>query len=282
VDTFRRGRYTFTVTDRGPSDGEVVVLLHGFPETAASWDRAADLLAERGLRTLAPDLRGYTPQANPQSRRAYRVDNLVGDVVALVEASGAPSVHVVGHDWGATVAWMLAAHHPELVSTVTGISVPHPGAYIRALVSSRQGLLSWYMAALQIPVLPERFLSRPGALEKTLRRTGQSAVAARRDAEKLSGSLTGPMNWYRGLPLTAPSYEFVPVDRPSLMIWGADDRFVSRAAVSKCSAFVRSRYRLEVLPRIGHWIPDEAPEQIAPMLAEHFQLSHDGGPIGTK
>lgn len=273
MKTFHRGELTFTVTDRGPSDGDVVLLLHGFPETAASWEPIATLLADHGLRTLAPDLRGYSRDANPQNRRAYRGDELVGDVVALIEASGERSVHVVGHDWGATVAWTLAAHHPELVRTVTGISVPHPAAYIRSLITSRQGLLSWYMAALQIPVLPERLLSRPGALEGVLRRTGQSAAAAARDAKALAGSLTGPINWYRGLPLTPPRFQQVLVDRPSLMIWGDGDRFVSRAAVSKCSAYVRGRYRLEVLPGVGHWTPDEAPEQVAPLLAEHFGLS---------
>lgn len=269
MKTYRRGKLTFTVNDRGPRDGDVVVLLHGFPETSASWDRAADLLSAGGLRTLAPDQRGYSREASPHGRRAYRVSELVEDAAALVEASGASSVHVVGHDWGATVAWMLAAHRPELVRTVTGISVPHPAAYLRSLVSSRQGLLSWHIAALQIPVLPERLLSRPGALERALLRTGQSASAAARDGEKLAGALTGPINWYRGLPLTRPSFQQVPVDRPSLMIWGDADRFVSRAAVKRCGTYVRARYRLEVLPGIGHWIPDQAPEQIASLLIEH-------------
>jgi pimeloyl-ACP methyl ester carboxylesterase len=279
MKTFARGQLTFTVADRRPGDAEVVLLLHGFPETAASWEGVANQLAGNELRTLAPDQRGYSPQANPSRRRAYRVDELVGDAVALIEASGAKAAHVVGHDWGATVAWMLAAHHPDLVRTVTGISVPHPAAYLRALMTSRQGLLSWYMVALQIPALPERLLSRPGVLEKALLRTGQSPAAAARDSEELRGSLTGPINWYRGLPLTPPRYQQVPVRVPSLLIWGDADRFVSRAAVKHNGDHVESRYRFEVLPGIGHWIPDAAPQQVASLVTEHIRF--DGGQSGS-
>src|SRR4051794_2953424 len=126
---YTRGALRFDVVDGGPADAdETVLLLHGFPQTSASWAPVADRLHAAGLRTLAPDQRGYSPGARPGGRAAYRVEHLVDDAAALVTSSGAGSVHVVGHDWGAVVAWALAAHRPELVRTVTGVSVPHPAA----------------------------------------------------------------------------------------------------------------------------------------------------------
>ena len=113
------------------------------PSGRRSWRAVAPLLHAHGLRTLAPDQRGYSPGARPRRRRDYRLDRLVADVVALVDEVGRP-VHLVGHDWGAVVAWVLAATRPDLVRTLTAVSVPHPAAFVRAALTSRQGLRSWY------------------------------------------------------------------------------------------------------------------------------------------
>jgi pimeloyl-ACP methyl ester carboxylesterase len=272
VDAFTRDGLRFDVTDRGPAAGTAagtVLLLHGFPQTSASWTPVSERLVAAGLRTLAPDQRGYSPGARPRGRRAYRIEELVADAAALVDAADTGPVHVVGHDWGALVAWTLAAHRPELVRTVTGVSVPHPGAFTRSLVTSRQGLLSWYVGAFQLPVLPERFLERPGTLAAVLRRSGQSPEAAERDAAALAGHLTGPINWYRAVPLAGPSTMQRPVDRPALMVWSDGDGFVSRASVDANPRFVLDRYRLEVLPGVSHWIPDEVPDRLADLVLEH-------------
>ena len=150
---FTRGALRFDVVDGGPTDAdETVLLLHGFPQTSASWAPVAERLHAAGLRTLAPDQRGYSPGARPRGRAAYRVEHLVDDVAALVTSSGAGSVHVVGHDWGAVVAWALAAHRPELVRTVTGVSVPHPAAFLSGMLHGPQLLHSWYMGVFQLPV----------------------------------------------------------------------------------------------------------------------------------
>ncbi|MDB5045736.1 MAG: dhmA 1 [Deinococcus sp.] len=268
--TFTRAGLQFSVTERGPTHAEPVLLLHGFPQTATSWSRVAEGLAAAGFRTLALDQRGYSPGARPPGRRAYRLEELMADAAALIEAYASGPAHVVGHDWGAVVAWMLAVHRPEVVQTVTGLSVPHPGAYARALVSSRQALLSWYILAFQLPVLPEWLLSRPGMLENSLRRSGQSSVAARRDAAALAGALTGPINWYRAPPLPLRSAQGGMIRRPSLLVWGDADPFVSRSAIDHHAAFVQGRSRTEVLAGAGHWLPDQVPGRVTQLILEHI------------
>lgn len=279
LDSYERDGLRFDVTESGPSDGPVVLLLHGFPQTAASWEPVAARLAEAGYRVLAPDQRGYTPAARPSGRRAYRGAELVADALALVDATGADTVHVVGHDWGAAVAWAFAATHPERTATVTGVSVPHPTAFARAIGTSRQALLSWYIYAFQLPGVPERFLTRPGALAGVLRRTGQTPERARRDVAALGArgglgpTLTGAINWYRAIPFaTRETPGAVPV--PALLVWSDGDTAVSRAAVEGNATWMTGPYRFEVLPGVSHWIPDEAPDALADLLLEHLATTH--------
>jgi pimeloyl-ACP methyl ester carboxylesterase len=267
---FTRGALRFDVVDGGPAEAdETVLLLHGFPQTGASWGPVAERLHAAGLRTLVPDQRGYSPGARPTGRAAYRIEHLVDDAAALVNSSGAGSVHVVGHDWGAVVAWALAALRPELVRTVTGVSVPHPAAFLHGMVRGPQLLHSWYMGAFQLPWLPELALSDADRMAAVLRRSGASPEAARRDAAALSGVITGPINWYRALPLASPGYTRRPVQRPSLQVWSDGDRFVTRAAVDQNPRFVLAPYRLEVLPGVSHWIPEEAPDRLAELVRAH-------------
>ena len=273
MDSYSRAGLTFDVRDSGPgpADGEAVVLLHGFPQTSASWGPVAGRLQDAGYRTLAPDQRGYSPRARPRGRRSYRVDELVADAAALIEASGEGSVHVVGHDWGAVVAWALAAARPELVRTVTGVSVPHSGAFLRAMATSGQGLHSWYMGFFQLPLVPEAVLADPGRMAAVLRRAGQSPAHAERDAAALAGHLTGPINWYRALPFASTGAATTPVQRPSLLVWSDGDDFITRAAAEGNAAFVRAPYRFEVLEGVSHWIPDEAPDRLADLVLAHVR-----------
>ncbi len=170
MDQYRRGNLVFDVIDEGPSDAPTVVLLHGFPQFNTSWSKVIDRLSEAGYRCLAPNQRGYSPGARPTRRRDYLMPELVEDVRALLDASGASRVHLVGHDWGAGVAWGVAAQMPDRVATASPLSVPHPAAFLRALVTSRQGLASWYMYAFQLPRLPELFLlGRQGDTERLAR-----------------------------------------------------------------------------------------------------------------
>lgn len=194
----------FDVLDEGPLDGDPVVLLHGFPERAASWSAVAARLHASGLRTLAPDQRGYSPRARPRFRTAYRLPSVVDDAAALVECIGRP-VHLVGHDWGAAAAWGLAAHRPDLVRTLTAVSAPHPGAFLAACLRGPQLRDSWYFALFALPFLPEWMARhRPDSFDRGLRNGGMTdadVARFRRDVFEY-GALPGGLGWYRAVPFS--------------------------------------------------------------------------------
>ena len=277
MDSFTSGGFGFRVTDTSPADGsgagQVAVLLHGFPGDRHCWDRVAPALAAAGYRVLAPDQRGYSPGARPAARSAYTLSRLAGDVLALADAAKAERFHLAGHDWGAALAWYMAGHYPDRLISVAALSVPHPGAYMRALVSSSQAARSWYIAAFQLPVLPELALSRRGGqvMRAALGRAGLDPDSAARYAARAAdpGAMRGPVNWYRAIPLRLRE-RTGRIGIPTLFAWGDGDRFVSRAAAGLCGRYVSGPYRFEVLEGASHWLPEEAPERVGSMLATHF------------
>lgn len=181
MDTFERDGLTFDVTDQGPAEGPTAVLLHGFPQDRTSWNRVTSRLNEQGVRTLAPDQRGYSPGANPRGRSAYAMKELVRDVLALIDASGADKVHLVGHDWGGAAAWATAMAAPNRLASLTVLSTPHPYAMSWAIRHGGQWRKSLYMAYFNLPWLPER--TTAGHVGQLLCRTGGPAEdAARYDA----------------------------------------------------------------------------------------------------
>ena len=266
----RIARYThdgleFDVLDQGPPDGPIVLLLHGFPERAASWSAVMDQLNDAGFRTIAPDQRGYSPGARPKRRRDYRVGALVDDIVALIDEIGAP-VHVVGHDWGAMIAWVTAGRRPDLVSSLTAFSVPHPGSFMTALLTSRQILHSWYFAFFQLPVLPEKWMTRPGQrAENWYERSGMNADDLERTRTDIVdyGALPYAVTWYRGLPFFNPGIGRLRITVPTSMVWSDGDTFIGRSAIERAQQYVDARYTLTVLAGVTHWIPTQAPTEAA-------------------
>jgi pimeloyl-ACP methyl ester carboxylesterase len=267
-----RGGLAFNITEAGPTGGETVLLLHGFPQHADSWDKIVPLLTAEGYRTVAMDQRGYSPGARPKGRRAYRMTEVVADALAVIDAV-APGgrVHVVGHDWGAAAAWALAAAHPDRLHSLTALSVPHPAAFLRSLVTSGQGLKSWYMYAFQLPWLPEFVMRR--RMSEFLQHSGQSAAAARRDSASFAGpgALTGALNWYRAIPFVDPRRTGEPVRTPTLFIWSDGDVAIDRKGVEACGRYVEAPYQFETLHGVSHWIPDEAPDVTAALLLPHLK-----------
>ena len=254
ITTFSRDGLRFDVTDTGPLDGDVVVLLHGFPTDRTSWDRVAARLHEAGLRTLAPDQRGYSPSACPPDRDAYRLDELVGDVVGLIEASGRERVHLVGHDWGGALAWLVAGNHPTRIASLTVLSTPHPAAMSRAWRSgTEQKRKSWYMAAFQVPRLPERALA--ARFDRLMARSGLPAADRSRYAVRLghAEALTGPINWYRAARHSGVGAHRVEV--PTTYVWGSRDPFLGRTAAELTHEHVTGDYELVELDA-GHWLPE--------------------------
>lgn len=286
--TYAHDGLEFDVTEGGPDDGQPVVLLHGFPQKATCWRRVEPLLHDAGLRTYAPDQRGYSPGARPRGRWSYPVPTLVDDVVALLERIGSP-VHLVGHDWGATVAWGVAATRPDLVSGLTVLSVPHGGAMKRAMLHGSQALRSSYFGLFNVPFLVEGLTkARPQLLDPVLRRSGMDAEQVARFHREIveDGALPYALAWYRGLPLAAlpkvvpglgalPGVGALSGDRgdgpswtsrsrvPTTFVWSTEDSAISRAAAEACGDFVLADYRYVELEGVSHWIPEEAPRVVA-------------------
>ncbi|WP_234880262.1 alpha/beta fold hydrolase [Mycolicibacterium litorale] len=274
MDQYRRDDLVFDVRDAGPPDGPVVVLLHGFPQRNTSWDAIIERLTAQGYRCLAPNQRGYSPGARPQRRRDYRLPELIADVGALIDASGAERVHLVGHDWGAAVAWGVAAEMPERLATVTPVSVPHPAAFLKAIPTSRQGLASWYMYFFQLPWLPERLLmSRGGGVAKaSLTRMRQTPALAERDISAMQepGALTAGLNWYRAMPLMDPRATGGKITVPTMFVWSDDDPALLAKGAYDTERYVSGEYRFEIMSGASHWIPEERPDELAGLLLDWF------------
>src|SRR5438105_408911 len=271
--TFSRNGLIFDVREEGPAEGAPVILLHGFPETSASWRDVMPKLAAAGYHTMAPVQRAYSPRARPSSRRAYRSPELVADVFALADQIGADRFHLVGHDWGAAVAWGVAMKHPHRVRSLTSLSIPHPAAFRRATLTSRQILRSWYMAFFQLPALPEAMLSARNwvPFRENLLRSGLPPSFADVYVEHVRqpGALTAAINWYRGLRPIADG-RAVSVSVSTLLIWGSKDAYVDERGVRLTERYVRGPYRLEILSDAGHWLPEEASAHVVELLLSHL------------
>lgn len=268
---FERGTLTFRFRDAGPRSGEPIVLLHGFPENSAAWSRIAPLLHDAGYRTLAPDLRGYSPGARPTRRSDYRLDVLTGDVTALLDSAGLDDAHVVGHDWGGSLAWELAATETERVRSLTVLSTPHPAALVWAMQHSTQALKSAYMAFFNIPLLPEMLL-RPG-----IRRFGLSALGiddelAQQYIDTLlePRGLEGALGWYRALAVHPPRPDAAGTARivvPTTYLWGSRDKYLGRAAAERTGRYCDGDYRFVEIDA-DHWIPEKNAAQAAAAILD--------------
>lgn len=265
LTSYSRAGLTFDVLDDGQLDGTPAVLLHGFPERATCWREVAPLLHAHGVRTYAPDQRGYSPRARPFGRWNYRIGALGDDVIALIEEIGRP-VDLVGHDWGAIVGWSVVARRPDLVRSWTAVSVPHPMAFLRALVTSTQGVKSWYMGLFQIPFLVEaigRFA--PGLLLRALQiggMTREDAAVCRREIIEY-GALPGGLGWYRALPLVGSAARDTDVTVPTTLVWSDEDDFLGRRGTDLTPRHVTGPYEFVELAGVTHWIPTQAPELLA-------------------
>jgi len=270
MERYRRDGLTFPVRDAGPPDGEPVVLLHGFPGGAQTWDRVVPRLAASGCRVLAPEQRGYAPSARPPGRAAYGIGELVRDVLVLADTAGVERFHLAGHDWGGMVAWALAAQHPERLQTLTVLSTPHPKAMLRSLVSSPQLIRSWYIGLFWLPDVAERLLlARDGTvLRAMLGRSGLDAAVAEQYVRRMQepGALSGALAWYRALrPGWAASIGPVPV--PTSYLWSSADAAIDERAAILSARYVAEPYRLRTV-EASHWLPECEPELVATTILE--------------
>jgi pimeloyl-ACP methyl ester carboxylesterase len=267
------GDLTFEVRVDGPEDGRPVLLLHGFPQTSLSWAAVTPRLAEAGLRTYAPDQLGYSPGARPAEVEAYSMPNLAQVTADLMTALDLPRADVVGHDWGANVAWTLAAWHPDRVRSLTAVSVPHPAAYTVAYrVDPEQKERSAYIRLFWQPGKAEDVLLDDDArrLRRMLRGDGDTGIPEEAIDEYVAvlsapGALTAALNWYRAM---SSDIRVDKVDVPTTYVWSDGDVAIGRTAAEACPEFVTGDYRFVHLPGVTHWIPEQAPEQLAAAILD--------------
>jgi pimeloyl-ACP methyl ester carboxylesterase len=272
------GDLTFDVRVDGPEDGRPVLLLHGFPETALSWAAVTPLLAEAGLRTYAPDQLGYSPGARPAEVDDYAMPNLAQVTADLMTALDIPRADVVGHDWGANVAWTLAAWHAERVRSLTAVSVPHPAAYTVAYrVDPEQKERSAYIRLFWQPGKAEDVLLADDArrLRRMLGGDGDSGIPAEAIDEYVAvlsapGALTAALNWYRAM---SSDIRVEKVDVPTTYVWSDGDVAIGRTAAEACTEFVTGDYRFVKLPGVTHWIPEQVPDELAAAILDRIASS---------
>jgi pimeloyl-ACP methyl ester carboxylesterase len=263
------------VVEAGPRDGPVVLLLHGFPEFWYGWRHQIPFLASRGFRVWAPDQRGYNLSDKPRAISAYRLDELAADMVGLLDAAGRQQAFVVGHDWGAAVAWQLISRFPERFTRAVILNVPHPAVMVQQLRRSpRQLLRSWYIFYFQLPRLPERFM-RLGNFEMMVRGLTQTSRSGAfteedwpkyREAWSQPGALRGMINWYRAIRYPLPAV-VEPIRTPTLLIWGPRDKFLMREMAAPSIARCRNG-RLVFLEQAGHFVQHEEPDEVNRLIGQ--------------
>ena len=268
------GSWRFRARACGPEDGRLVLLLHGFPQSSYQWRHQLAALAQAGYRALAYDQRGYSPCARPEGVENYGVEHLVADVLAVADELNAHQIDLVGHDWGAVVAWQVAGRYPERLRSLTAVSVPHGAAFAAALASPTGDQLrrSSYVA----------FFQQEGTAEEALMVDGGAGLRSLFEVSAFPGdptpyvellrepgALTAALNWYRAI-MRGRTGSMGPITVPTLYVWSDDDPAIGREAAEGTAKHVEGPYRFEVLSGVSHWIPEAAPDQLNRLLLDHL------------
>jgi pimeloyl-ACP methyl ester carboxylesterase len=277
-ETIQTRGLKFEVATAGQGD-KLALLLHGFPECAYSWRSQIPALVELGYRVWAPNLRGYGKSDRPQGVKAYGAEQLEGDVSDLIDASGARSVVLVGHDWGGAIAWSYAMHGTRPIERLVVLNCPHPVPFKRGLKTFAQLKRSWYMFAFQLPLLPELLIGRnhASALDTVIRkgavhreRFPKSDVDVYRDNASQPGALTAMINYYRA------SFRWLGrgtgrrgsnIKVPTLLIWGERDQALRKELTYGTERYV-DNLTVRYIPDASHWVQQDAPDEVNALLAE--------------
>lgn len=284
IDT---GEVSLAVAEAG--DGEPVILLHGFPEISHSWRYQIPALAAAGFHAVAPDLRGYGESDRPADTGAYALPNLVGDLIGLITALGHESAHVVGHDWGGSIAWVTASRAPERVRSLTILNSPHPVASAESRQIPEQQQKSWYMLLFQFVGVAEEWLSANdfANLRTFVFDTAAAGTFSDEDREvflaalRRDGALTAALDYYRAnIPPESwlrPPPDLPPVEVPTMIVWGEADAYMSPILLERSITKVTGPLRVERLPGVSHWVQQESPDEVNRLLVDFLT----GGDVGA-
>ena len=268
--------FEFHVVEEGSGD-RLALCLHGFPELGYSWRHQLPVLADLGYRAWAPDLRGYGgTRPRPTRRRDYVASLLLDDVAALIDAADASEVVLIGHDWGAALAWQFAIDQRRPIDRLVIMNVPHPRRFFQGLTTFRQLRKSWYILFFQLPWLPEWALGRNDAeavgkafthMAVHPERFDDETVQPFRRAASEPGALRGMINWYRALPFGVHDALGEParIKTRTLMVWGEQDSALGKELTEGTDEFVTD-LTLRYLPEASHWVQQDQPDVVNAML----------------
>lgn len=274
------------VVTNGPGDGTPVVLLHGFPEFHYGWRKQIPALAQAGFRVIAPDQRGYNLSDKPGRVSAYKVEMLAKDTLGLFDHFGIQKARLVGHDWGAVVAWHIALHHPDRLEKLAILNAPHPDVMTRFMLeNAEQRKKSWYVFFFQIPLLVEWILRKDNCrdLVRTIVGSGRKSTFTRADIEEYKkawsqpGALTGMLNWYRAIVRgsfkSVVRFKREPARRvkiPVLILWGKNDAALSHELVQP-SLELCDVGSAVLYDKATHWVHLEEADDVNKKLIEFLK-----------
>lgn len=262
----------------GGADGApLVLMLHGFGVSRHFWDRQVPALADAGYFAVAPNQRGYSPGArpDPEDLDAYRIDRLVQDALDIAAAAGHcdKRFHLVGHDWGGSLSWIIAARYPERLRSLTMLSRPHPASFLRALAmpdGEQKRRSGHHTAFLEPDAVPKLLADNCDWLRSRHMRQGMPEAATNAHMSVLGNepALEAALAWYRS---SGPRQPLGPIKVPTLYLWGDNDDTVGRVAAEGTGEFVEAPYRFEVLPGVGHYAADQVPDRVNELLLAHLR-----------
>jgi pimeloyl-ACP methyl ester carboxylesterase len=278
--TITLGEHVFDALAAGPADGDLVLLLHGYPEFADCWTEELAALGAAGYRAVAVDQRGYSPGARPTSISDYVVDNLVADALGFADSLGGGTFHLVCHDWGGIVGWALAGAHSDRLKSFTVLATPHPQALHAAIASdedqsNRVNYVRYFRA--EVGGAEQGFLADDAARLRAAYGGAVSADLVESNVKRFSepGALTAALSWYRAVPNDDLDIPCGRVAAPTLYIWGSEDVALGRLAAETTKDWVDGPYRFVELPGASHWLPEESADKVIPLMLEHL-AAHRG------
>jgi len=258
---------TFNVFDEG--SGDVVLLLHGFPDSHHVWRRQIPELLRAGYRVIAPDLRGFGQSDKPQAKEAYAIPTLIEDVSALLDASNVNAAHVVAHDWGATLAWCVAAVLPERVKSLVTLSVGHPETFYTSSITQREK--SWYMLLFQFPNAEQILAADDWQLFREWTRN-HSETDKWIEALSAPGALTAALNWYRATIDPAVKTSGIPsVKARTMGLWSSADHYLTEQIMVDSKRHVEGPWRYERVEDASHWMQLDRPQLVNQLILEFLR-----------
>ena len=275
--TVRSGDVRLRCVTAGPSDGPLVLFLHGFPARWSTWRALLPTFARAGYLAVAPDLRGYGTSDRPKGVDSYSVLRIVEDVIAILDTFGRERAFIVGHDVGGGVAWALAMGHPQRVERLAVLNSVHVVGFERQIRKWSQFSKSWYVFFFLLPWIPEWWLSRHDFrfVHRSLVADGLRDEVVRDLLEGIRppGALRAALDWYRANFRDVARGRLVAkkVNLPTLVVWGDRDTHLDPELANPPPDWV-SQVRVEHVPEAGHWVHHEAPDKVSALL-----LSHGGG-----